>query len=200
MVAANDGQAPDGENVWLVLCDCGACRRAKASSIPKRDIKLACLCIIVPLELEILHGIPSHPHADLRSESGAGAKSSTRVCPWPSASRGADLQALIRIIACDNPTWSEERVATELALKLGLRVSLRTMRKYLPKRLDHGGHRRVPSQRWLAFVRNHAQTIISCAFGVVVTATFRLLYVFVVIEHATRRMLHGNVAAHPTAA
>jgi hypothetical protein len=122
------------------------------------------------------------------------------VCPWPSASRGADLQALIRIIACDNPTWSEERVATELALKLGLRVSLRTMRKYLPKRLDHGGHRRVPSQRWLAFVCNHAQTIISCAFGVVVTATFRLLYVFVVIEHATRRMLHGNVAAHPTAA
>jgi hypothetical protein len=112
----------------------------------------------------------------------------------------ADLQALIRIMACDNPTWGEERIANELALKLGLRVSPRIVRKYLPKRLDHGGHRRVPSQRWLTFVRNHTQAMISCDFCVVMTATFRLLYVFVVIEHATRRMLHVNVTAHPTAA
>jgi len=34
----------------------------------------------------------------------------------------------------------------------------------------------------------------------VVTATFRLLYVFVVREHATRRILHANVTPHPTAA
>ena len=48
----------------------------------------------------------------------------------------------------------------------------------------------LPSQRWRTFVRNHAQAIVACDFCVVVTATFRLLYVFVVMEHATRRILH----------
>jgi putative transposase len=111
----------------------------------------------------------------------------------------ADLQALIRGMARDNPTWGEERIANELCLKLGLRVSPRTVRKYLPKRLDHGWHRRVPSQRWLTFVRNHAKAMVACDFCIVVTATFKMLYVFVVMEHATRRILHTNVTAHPTA-
>ena len=57
----------------------------------------------------------------------------------------------------------------------------------------------MTSQRWRTFVRNHAQAIVACDFCVVVTATFRLLYVFVVMEHATRRILHVNVTAHPTA-
>jgi putative transposase len=48
-------------------------------------------------------------------------------------------------------------------------------------------------------VRNHAQAIVACDFCVAITATFRLLYVFVVIEHASRRLLHVNVTAHPTA-
>ena len=54
-------------------------------------------------------------------------------------------------------------------------------------------------QRWATFVRNHAQAIVACDFCVVVTATLRLLYIFVVMEHATRRILHINVTAHPTA-
>jgi hypothetical protein len=49
------------------------------------------------------------------------------------------------------------------------------------------------------FVRNHAQAIVACDFCVVVTATFRRLYVFVLMEHATRRLLHINVTEHPTA-
>jgi putative transposase len=49
-------------------------------------------------------------------------------------------------------------------------------------------------------VCNHAQAIVACDFCVVVTATFRLLYVFVVMEHTTRRILHVNVTAHPTVA
>ncbi len=110
-----------------------------------------------------------------------------------------DLQALIRRMARDNPTWGEERIANELLLKLGLRVSPRTVRKYMPKRRDHGRGHRVSSQRWMTFVRNHAQAIVACDFCVVVTATFRLLYVFIVMEHATRRILHANVTAHPTA-
>src|SRR5574341_907390 len=110
-----------------------------------------------------------------------------------------DLQALIRRMARENPSWGEERIANELLLKLGLRVSPRTVRKYMPKRLDSSRGKCGSSQRWRTFVRNHAQTIIACDFCVVVTATFRLLFVFVVMEHATRRILHCNVTAHPTA-
>jgi transposase InsO family protein len=110
-----------------------------------------------------------------------------------------DLQALIRRMALENPTWGQERIANELLLKLGLKVSPRTVRKYMP---DHGvgspGRRRL-SQRWSTFVRNHAKGIIACDFCIAVTATFRVLYVFVVIEHASRRLLHVNVTAHPTA-
>jgi putative transposase len=111
----------------------------------------------------------------------------------------ADLRALIRRMARENPMWGEERIANELELKLGLCVSPRTVRKYLPMPRNHGRGKRAPSKHWRTFVRNHAQAMVACDFCVVVTATFRLLYVFVVMEHATRRMLHANVTAHPTA-
>jgi hypothetical protein len=48
----------------------------------------------------------------------------------------AELQAVIRQMARANPTWGQERIANKLLLKLGLCVSPRTVRKYLPKRLD----------------------------------------------------------------
>jgi hypothetical protein len=51
----------------------------------------------------------------------------------------------------------------------------------------------------LTFVRNHAKAIVACDFFVVVTASFRLLYVFVVPDQGTRRVLHHNVTDHPTA-
>ena len=102
-------------------------------------------------------------------------------------------------MAGENPSWGQERIANELLLKLGLRVSPRTVRKYLPRGLDRGGSHRAPSQYWRTFVRNHAQAIVACDFCTVVTASFRLLYVFVVMEHATRRILHINTTGHPTA-
>ena len=111
----------------------------------------------------------------------------------------ADLQAFMRRMARDNVTWGEERIANELLLKLGLRISPCTVRKYRPKHSERGPGKRVQAQRWRTFVRNHAQAIVACDFCVVVTATFRLLYVFVVIEHTSRRLLHVNVTAHPTA-
>jgi putative transposase len=103
----------------------------------------------------------------------------------------ADLQALIRQMAHENPTWCQERIANELLLKLGLRVSPRTVWKYLPKRRTPGPGQRVTAQRWRTFLHNHAQAIVACDFCVVVTATFRLLYVFVVMEHATRRIIYN---------
>ena len=85
------------------------------------------------------------------------------------------LQALIREMARENPTWGQERIANELLLMLGLRVSPRTVRQYLPKRLDRGGSHRGLSQRWRTFICNHARAIVACDFCVVVTASFRLL-------------------------
>src|SRR6266702_2586014 len=108
-----------------------------------------------------------------------------------------ELQALIRRISNENPSWGEERIANELLLKLGIRVSPRTVNKYLPGR-PRGRPR--DDLRWSTFLRLHAQGIIACDFLVAVTATFRLLYVFVVIEHHSRRLIHCNVTAHPSAA
>src|SRR5215813_7071020 len=110
-----------------------------------------------------------------------------------------DLRALIRRMALENPTWGQERIANELLLKLGLRVSPRTVRKYMPGYCVGGPGKRCLSQRWSTFLRNQAKGVVACDFCVAVTATFRMLYVFVVIEHTSRRLLHVNVTAHPTA-
>jgi len=99
-------------------------------------------------------------------------------------------------MAMCNPSWGEERIANEFLLKLGVRVSPRTVRKYMPK--SPQGRPRG-DQHWSTFVRNHASAILACDFCVVVTATFRLLYVFIVIEHQTRRIVHCNVTTNPTA-
>ena len=107
-----------------------------------------------------------------------------------------EVQRLIRRMATDNPLWGEERIANELLVKLGIRVSARTVRKYMPTR-PPGQPRN--DQRWSTFLKNHAKAILACDFFVAATATFRMLYVFVVIEHATRRLLLVNVTAHPDA-
>ena len=111
-----------------------------------------------------------------------------------------DLQRLIRKMAGENPSWGQERIANELLLKLGLRVSPRTIRKYLAESpaAPTGNPRR--DQRWSTFLKNHADAIIACDFCVVASATFRILYVLVVMEHASRRIIHLNVTAHPIAA
>jgi transposase InsO family protein len=108
-----------------------------------------------------------------------------------------DLRKLIREMAAENPTWGEERIANELKLKLRIRVSPRTVGKYLRK--DGPVRTPDPKQRWLTFLRNHAKVMVACDFFVVITATFRTLYVFVVIEMESRKILHQNVTAHPTA-
>lgn len=123
---------------------------------------------------------------------------------WRWKSRGGrprlpkDMRRLIVEMAANNPTWGRERVADELSLKLGILVSQRTVRNYWPDDLD-SGPRRVLTQRWSTFVRNHASALIACDFVTVVTAGFRTLYVLVLMEVGTRRILHYNVTAHPTA-
>ena len=107
-----------------------------------------------------------------------------------------ELRRLIRRMAIDNPLWGEERIANELLVKLGLEVSPRMVRKYMPKRPD--GQPRG-DQRWSTFLKNHAKAILACDFLLVVTATFKLYYVFVVIEHGARRLLHFSLTQHCSA-
>jgi putative transposase len=108
-----------------------------------------------------------------------------------------ELRALIRRMARENPVWDEERIANEVLVKLGIQLSPRMVRKYMPKQ-PHGQPR--GDQRWSTFLQNHAKAIVACDFFVAVTATFRLPYVFVIIEHGSRRLVRVNVTAHPSAA
>ena len=107
-----------------------------------------------------------------------------------------DLRNLIGEMAMNNPTWGEERITNELLLKLGIQISPRTVRRYMPPQRQG---RKAPAQRWMTFVRNQANAFIAADFFVVATATFRLMYVLVIMEIGTRRILHFNVTQHPTA-
>jgi putative transposase len=121
---------------------------------------------------------------------------------WKSQRRGrpripAHLQALIAEMARANRTWGEERIAAELLLKLGISVSPRTVRRYMKRPVPSG--RGAQTQMWSTFLRNHAREVLACDFLVTVTARFRLVYVFVVLDISTRRVVHWNVTEHLTA-
>src|SRR2546425_13146223 len=76
---------------------------------------------------------------------------------WKSQPRGrpripVEVRKLIAEMAENNPTWGEERIADELLLKIGIQISPRTVRRYMPTEPKHPG---MTSQRWMTFVRNH---------------------------------------------
>ena len=100
------------------------------------------------------------------------------------------IRDLIHKMATENG-WGAPRVHRELAM-LGFDVSERTVSRYL-----HGLRRRPEArQGWLTFLRNHREVIAAMDLFVVCTATFRLLYVLVVIRHGRRQIVHFNVTAH----
>jgi transposase InsO family protein len=109
-----------------------------------------------------------------------------------------EIRELIARMARENPTWGQARVAAELSLKLGIFLSPRTVRKYWPQE-PSDCRKRISSQQWTTFVRNHANAIVASDFLVAVTARFQFLYVLVILELGSRRILHCNVTAHPTA-
>ncbi len=102
-----------------------------------------------------------------------------------------DIRNLIRKMSLANPGWGAPRIHGEL-LKLGINVGETTVAKYLAR------PRRPPSQTWKTFLKNHVQELVSADFFVVPTTTFRLLFVFLVLSHDRRRVLHFGVTAHPT--
>jgi len=91
-----------------------------------------------------------------------------------------------------NPLWGAPRIHGEL-LKLGIEVSQTTVSKYMIR------HRKPPSQTWRTFLKNHAQDIVSVDFFTVPTATFRVLFVFLVLSNQRRRIVHFNVTDSPSA-
>jgi transposase InsO family protein len=105
----------------------------------------------------------------------------------------SDARGLIRRMADENPLWGAPRIHGEL-LKLGVQVSQATVAKYMA-RLGT-----PPSQSWRTFLANHVQQIAAADFFVVPTATYRLLFVLVILAHERRRVIHIAVTRHPTAA
>ncbi|HXI27652.1 MAG TPA: integrase core domain-containing protein [Vicinamibacterales bacterium] len=110
----------------------------------------------------------------------------------------ADVQHLMREMASANRPWGEERIAAELLVKLGLHLSPRTVRRYMPT--SQGRPRTgAPSSQWSTFVRNHATAVLACDFFVAISATFRTFSVLVVLDVGTRRIRYWNVTDHPPA-
>jgi putative transposase len=99
---------------------------------------------------------------------------------------------LIHRMSLANPCWGAPRIHGEL-LKLGFELSQATVAKYLVR------HRKPPSQNWRTFLKNHTQNLVSADFFVVPTITFRLLFVFVILSHDRRRLVHFAITDHPTA-
>ena len=104
-----------------------------------------------------------------------------------------DLRALIRRMKAANPTWGAPRVQGELRT-LAIDVAQATVAKYLDRRSATSR-----SQSGRTFLTNHISQLASIDFFTVPTATFRVLFVFVVLSHDRRRIVHVNVTAHPTA-
>src|SRR3989475_2631522 len=102
-----------------------------------------------------------------------------------------EVRDLIRKMSLANPLWGAPRIHGEL-LKLGIEVSQATVAKYMARQ------RKPPSQTWRTFLNNHVRSLVSTDFFVVPTVSFRVLFVFVVLAHHRRRVIHFNVTAHPT--
>ena len=104
-----------------------------------------------------------------------------------------EVQELIVRMATEN-AWRARKIQAELS-KLGIRVSLATVSRYVPRpKLDP-----TQQQRWMTFLRNHKDVIAGMDFFVVPTVRFRLLWVWFAIDHGRRKILHFKVTENPNA-
>jgi putative transposase len=102
--------------------------------------------------------------------------------------------AFIRCISGDHPEWGEDKIAEELAAKFGVDHSPSTIRHYMVSR----GRPPRGDQTWRTFVSNHAKELWACDFLTQYTALFAVVYIFVVMEIGSRRIVHVNVTTNPT--
>jgi transposase InsO family protein len=104
-----------------------------------------------------------------------------------------ELRDLIRQMSRENPLWGAPHIQAQLHL-LGYDLASSTIAKYM----DRSG--KPPSQTWRTFLKNHIDGIAAVDFFTVPTVLFQVLYVWVVLRHERRRIVHFNVTAHPTSA
>jgi transposase len=105
---------------------------------------------------------------------------------------GKPIRSLIQTMARANSLWQAPRIHGEL-LKLGIKISERTVSRILRT------VKRPPSQNWKTFLQNHLGEIAAIDFFTVPTVRMRVLFVFIVLEHQRRKVLHFGVTQHPTA-
>jgi hypothetical protein len=103
-----------------------------------------------------------------------------------------EVHELIRDMWCSNPTWGSPRVVGKLR-KVGINVAKSTVEKYRPR------IRKPPSPTWKAFLSNHVKDLVACDFFTVPTVQCRVLFVFIMLAHERRRIVHFNITEHPTA-
>ena len=119
---------------------------------------------------------------------------------WESRTRQAgrksvaqDTISLIRNMSWANPRWGVPRIHGEL-INLGITVAQQTVGKYLLRQPA-----RSSTQNWITFLCNHLGQMVSVDFRTGPTLRFQVLYVFVVLPHQRRKMLHFNVVDRPSA-
>ncbi len=105
----------------------------------------------------------------------------------------SEIRTIVLKMADANPLWGAPKIHGEL-LKLSIVVSERTVSGLLRRH-----RRKPPSQTWRTFIKNHMPDMVGVDFLLVPTIRFRLLYVFVILSHARRQVVHFNVTANPTA-
>src|ERR1017187_9198416 len=94
-----------------------------------------------------------------------------------------EIRQLIRKMSRENPLWGAPRIHGEL-LKLGIDIGETSVGKYIAR------SRKLPSQNWRTFLENHVKTMVSVDFFTVPTIRFQVLYVFLVLAHDRRRIVH----------
>ncbi len=103
-----------------------------------------------------------------------------------------EVRDLIRQMSVANPLWGSPPIVGELE-KIGVTLSMSTVAKYMVR------HRMPPSQTWRSFLRNHVRDIVAVDFFIVPIVKNQILFVFLILAHERRRVLHFNVTASPTA-
>ena len=103
-----------------------------------------------------------------------------------------EVRDLIRQMSIANPLWGSPHIAGELK-KIGITLSRSTVAKYMLR------HRNPPSQTWKSFLKNHIADIVAVDFFIVPTVGNQILFVFLILAHERRRVLHFNVTTNPTA-